>query len=89
MQSEIPAVVSTMPANAPRIMGENRGALSPAMPLVAVAGLRERLRWGLFPDCPGEENSDCYKEARELQRKGAGWEKVPSSPTHGDGSGKN
>lgn len=31
MQSVIPAMVSTMPANVPGIMDRNRGALSPAM----------------------------------------------------------
>lgn len=49
----------------------------------AGAGLREGLGLGLSPDGPREGNSDGPKEAGELQRKGAGWGKVLSSPALG------
>lgn len=41
MQSVIPAMVSTMPANVSGIMDRNQGALSPAMSVGAGAGLGE------------------------------------------------
>lgn len=78
MQSVIPATVSTMPANAPGIMGRNWGALRLAMPVVADTGLREGLRWEL----PRGKQLWWQQGGRRATEARAGWGKSLSSPGH-------
>lgn len=84
-QSVIPATVSTMPANAPGIMGRNQGALSPATPAEAAAGLREGLGWGLSL---AEGNSEDRRQKDCCTGKGQDVGRSSPHPPMGDGSGE-